>query len=61
MGSEFPFTRISFVCYLREKLHDCDTKETRKYYKKIEFDPEKGSLKKKNKTRKQAVKKGDEE
>lgn len=61
MGSEFPFTRISFVCYLREKLHDCDPKETRKYYKKIEFDPEKGSLKKKNKTRKQAVKKEAEE
>lgn len=61
MGSEFPFTRISFVCYLREKLHDCDPKETRKYYKKIKFDTEKGSLKKKHMTRKQTVKKDVEE
>lgn len=45
MGSKFPFTRISFVCYLREKLHDCDPKDTQKYYTRIKFDPKKGSLK----------------
>lgn len=53
-GSEFPFTRISFVCYLREKLHTCDIKETQKYYKRIEFDPDHGSLKTKSKTRKRS-------
>lgn len=41
-GSEDDFTRISFVCYLREKLLDCDVAESKKYYKRIGFDPEKG-------------------
>lgn len=45
-GSHFKFTRISFVCYLREKLIDCDVKETKKLYKRIQFDPEKGWLSK---------------
>lgn len=42
LGGEKPFTRISFVCYLREKLRKCKDSETRKYYKSIHFDPEKG-------------------
>jgi len=42
MGVEKPFTRISFVCYLREKLRKCKESETRKYYKRIHFDPIKG-------------------
>ena len=51
MGQDKPFTRISFVCYLREKLAHCDTKKTNEYYKRIGFHPEKGSLKA-NRTRK---------
>ncbi len=43
LGSNKPYTRISFVCYFREKLRNCDEKETRKYYSKIKFDPKKGS------------------
>lgn len=46
MGGEKPFTRISFVCYLREKLRDCKIKETQEYYKRIQFHPERGDLKK---------------
>lgn len=42
LGGEKPFTRISFVCYLREKLRGCKDAETKKYYKSISFDPEKG-------------------
>lgn len=45
-GSHHRFTRISFVCYLREKLIDCDVKATRKHYKETGFDPHKGFLKK---------------
>lgn len=46
VGSNKPYTRISFVCYFREKLRNCDEKDTRKYYNKIKFDPKKGSLEK---------------
>ncbi len=42
LGGEKPFTRISFVCYLREKLRGCKIGETKEYYKRIHFDPEKG-------------------
>ena len=38
LGGDKSFTRISFVCYLREKLRKCKDSETRKYYKKIDFD-----------------------
>jgi len=41
-GSNRPYTRISFVCYLREKLRQCKEGDTRKYYKRIDFDPVKG-------------------
>lgn len=51
MGGEKPFTRISFVCYLREKLRKCNIKDTKGYYKRIQFHPEHGDMKK-GKTRK---------
>jgi len=38
-GSDKAFSRISFVCYVREGLADCDGKETDKYYKRIGFEP----------------------
>lgn len=43
LGGEKPFTRISFVCYLREKMRGCEQAETKKYYDRIQFDPEHGS------------------
>ena len=46
LGSEHPFTRLSFVCYVREKILNCKTSETRKYYKKIGFDKKRMTLKK---------------
>lgn len=55
MGGEKPFTRISFVCYLREKLRKCKESETRKYYKSIEFDPKKGPRTKTRKVKKELV------
>lgn len=51
MGGEKPFTRISFVCYLREKMRGCKSSETQAYYSRIQFHPEKGDMKK-GKTRK---------
>ena len=38
LGSNKKYTRLSFVCYLREKLIDCKKSETLKYYKKIKFE-----------------------
>ena len=52
LGSEKKFTRISFVCYLREKLIECKRSETRKYYSHIKFDEIRGDLKKKSGTKK---------
>ena len=52
MGGEKPFTRISFVCYLREKIRGCKPSETQAYYTRINFHPEKGSLNQRGKTRK---------
>ena len=52
MGGEKPFTRISFVCYLREKLRGCNITDTKAYYSRIQFDPERGDLKKRGATRK---------
>ena len=52
LGGDKPFTRISFVCYLREKLRGCNTTSTKAYYSRIHFDPEKGDLKKRGATRK---------
>ena len=39
LGAEKPFSRVSFVCYLREKLRKCNDTQTRKYFKTIGFDP----------------------
>jgi hypothetical protein len=52
LGGEKPFTRISFVCYLRDKIRNCSESATRKYYKYIQFDPKKGPLASGKKTRK---------
>ena len=52
LGVDKKFTRLSFVCYLREKLINCKSSESEKYYKRIHFDTKKGKLKKINKTRK---------
>ena len=41
LGGDKNYTRISFVCYLREKLISCKQSETRKYYKQIKFDEKK--------------------
>ena len=37
MGSDQPFSRISFVCYVREDLKDCKKGDTDAYYKRIGF------------------------
>lgn len=52
LGDEQPFSRVSFVCYLREKLRDCDEKETKKYFKTIGFDYKNITLSKVANTRK---------
>jgi hypothetical protein len=52
LGGDKPFTRISFVCYLREKLRGCKPAETKAYYSRIQFHPEKGDMKERGKTRK---------
>ena len=41
IGSQERYQRISFVCYFREKIANCDEAATTAYYKKIGFD-EKG-------------------
>jgi hypothetical protein len=48
LGQEKPFTRISFVCYLREKLIDCKTGPTNNYYKRINFSTKTGTRKNKS-------------
>jgi hypothetical protein len=58
LGADKLFTRISFVCYFREKLQDCKETETRKYYNKIHFDPATNSQPPRRQTRK---KKNEEE
>jgi len=52
LGAEKIFSRVSFVCYLREKLRECDMNQTRKYFQKIGFDPKKNTLHKTLKKRK---------
>jgi len=47
LGSEQPFSRVSFVCYLREKLRACKNSETKKHFRKIGFNPAKMTLRKK--------------
>jgi hypothetical protein len=48
LGQEKPFTRISFVCYLREKLVHCKASDTNSYYKRINFSPTNGTKKRSN-------------
>jgi hypothetical protein len=43
-GVEKPYSRISFVCYLREKLIHCKAKDSSSYYKRIGYNPIRGTL-----------------
>jgi len=38
IGSQELYQRLSFVCYFREKIADCSEKDTKEYYKSIDFD-----------------------
>jgi len=49
-GIEKLFSRVSFVCYLREKLVDCKAKDSLPYYKRIGYNPRTNTLDKKKKT-----------
>uniref|UniRef100_A0A6C0AMK9 2OGFeDO JBP1/TET oxygenase domain-containing protein n=1 Tax=viral metagenome TaxID=1070528 RepID=A0A6C0AMK9_9ZZZZ len=52
-GIDKLYSRLSFVCYLREKLVDCKAKDSLPYYKRIGYNPRAGTLeKKKSVTRK---------
>jgi len=46
LGAEKPYTRVSFVCYLRDKLRSCNNHDTNEYFKKIGFNPKAMTLKK---------------
>jgi hypothetical protein len=48
LGQEKLFTRISFVCYLREKLINCKKGPTNDYYKRIGFSQTNGFKTRKN-------------
>ena len=50
MGSEKAFSRVSFYCYLREKLRQCKDSQTRKYFKTIGFNPKTMRLTRKKRT-----------
>jgi hypothetical protein len=52
LGGNKNFTRISFVCYLRERLRKCDKAKTQQYYDRIKFDPHNGSYAETKGTRK---------
>lgn len=52
LGQDKPYTRISFVCYLREKMVNCKVGPTREYYNRIGFSEKTGFKDKANKTRK---------
>jgi hypothetical protein len=45
-GIDKPYSRLSFVCYLREKLVDCKAKDSNTYYKRIGYDPKRQTLRK---------------
>ena len=38
-GVEKKYSRLSFVCYLREKLIKCNPSESMTYYKRIGYNP----------------------
>jgi hypothetical protein len=52
LGSEKIFSRVSFVCYLREKLRECDLNKTRKYFDEIGFNSRTNSFRSTMKKRK---------
>ena len=56
-GIDKLYSRVSFVCYLREKLADCKAKDSLPYYKRIGFNPKTNTLNKpkKSQTRKKTV------
>lgn len=37
-GTEHKFQRLTFVCYFREKIANCDEKKTKEYYGRQDFD-----------------------
>jgi len=45
-GIDKPYSRLSFVCYLREKLIECKASESNSYYKRIGYNPRKQTLRK---------------
>ena len=45
-GIDKLYSRLSFVCYLREKLIDCNPKDSTEYYKRIGYDPKRRTLRK---------------
>jgi hypothetical protein len=45
-GIDKLYSRLSFVCYLREKLIHCNPKDSAAYYKRIGYDPKRGTLRK---------------
>ena len=45
-GIDKPYSRLSFVCYLREKLVNCKASESIPYYKRIGYNPKKQTLRK---------------
>jgi hypothetical protein len=55
-GVDKLYSRLSFVCYLREKLVKCNPSESKTYYKRIGYNPRTGTL-----TRKKARKETTEE
>lgn len=46
-GVDKNFDRVSFVCYLREKMINCDPKKSTTYYKRIGYNPKTHTMKKK--------------
>jgi hypothetical protein len=38
VGTEHKFQRLTFVCYFREKLLQCEEEKTKEYYKRQDFD-----------------------
>jgi hypothetical protein len=49
-GVDKKYSRLSFVCYLREKLRQCKDSQTRKYFKTIGFNPKTMRLTRKKRT-----------
>ena len=45
-GIDKPYSRLSFVCYLREKLVKCKASESLPYYKRIGYNPRAQTLRK---------------